>query len=55
MIPHDEPDPGHPLSVGEAYARTIPGARIVTEEPGSSPIAWQGGQLSRVIAEAAAA
>jgi pimeloyl-ACP methyl ester carboxylesterase len=49
----DEADPGHPLSVGEAYARAIPGARIVTEEAGSSPIAWQGGQLSRVIAETA--
>jgi pimeloyl-ACP methyl ester carboxylesterase len=50
----DEADPGHPLSVGEAYARTIPGARLVTEDEGSSPIAWQGGQLSRVIADAAA-
>ena len=50
----DEADPGHPLEVGEAYARTIPGARLVTEDEGSSPIAWQGGQLSRVIAEAAA-
>jgi pimeloyl-ACP methyl ester carboxylesterase len=49
----DEADPGHPLGVGEAYARTIPGARLVTEDEGSSPIAWQGGQLSRVIAEAA--
>jgi hypothetical protein len=26
----------------------------VVEEPGRSPIAWQGGQLSKVIAEAAA-
>jgi pimeloyl-ACP methyl ester carboxylesterase len=51
----DEADPGHPLAVGEAWARAIPGARVVTEEPGSSPIAWQGGQLSRVIAEAATA
>ena len=49
----DEADPGHPLAVGEAWARAIPGARIVTEEPGSSPIAWQGGRLSRVIAAAA--
>jgi pimeloyl-ACP methyl ester carboxylesterase len=49
----DEADPGHPLSVGEAYARTIPGARLVTEDEGSSPLAWQGGQLSRVIAETA--
>src|SRR5436190_2058283 len=47
----DEADPGHPLSVGEAYARTIPGARLLTEDEGSSPLAWQGGQLSRAIAE----
>jgi pimeloyl-ACP methyl ester carboxylesterase len=50
----DEADPGHPLSVGEDYARVIPGARLVVEDEGSSPIAWQGGQLSKVIAEAAA-
>ena len=46
----DEADPGHPLSVGEAYAELIPGAELVVEEPGRSPIAWQGGQLSKVIA-----
>jgi pimeloyl-ACP methyl ester carboxylesterase len=56
----DEADPGHPLAVGETYARTIPGARLVVEEarvdghPIPSPIAWQGGQLSRVLAELAA-
>jgi len=50
----DEADPGHPFAVGEAYAAAIPGARLVTEEPGRSPVAWQGGQLSRVIAELAA-
>jgi hypothetical protein len=50
----DEADPGHPLSVGEDYARVIPGARLVVEEQGRSPIAWQGGQLSKLIAEAAA-
>jgi pimeloyl-ACP methyl ester carboxylesterase len=50
----DEADPGHPLAVGEAYAATIPGARLLTEEPGKSPLAWQGGQLSRAIAELAA-
>jgi pimeloyl-ACP methyl ester carboxylesterase len=49
----DEADPGHPLAVGEAYARTIPGARLVVEEEGESPIAWQGGRVSRVIAEVA--
>jgi pimeloyl-ACP methyl ester carboxylesterase len=50
----DDADPSHPLSVGEDYARVIPGARVVVEEPGKSPLAWQGGQLSRVIAEVAA-
>jgi pimeloyl-ACP methyl ester carboxylesterase len=50
----DEPDPGHPQAVGEAYAATIPGARLVLDEPGRSPIAWQGSQLSRLIAEVAA-
>ena len=46
----DEADPGHPLAVGQAYAKTIPGAELVVEEEGKSPLAWQGGQLSRVIA-----
>jgi pimeloyl-ACP methyl ester carboxylesterase len=50
----DEADPEHPYAVGERYAATIPGARLVSEEPGKSPLAWQGGQLSRVIAETAA-
>ena len=49
----DEADPGHPLAVGERYARAIPGARLAVEEegpPSQSPIAWQGGQLSKLIA-----
>jgi pimeloyl-ACP methyl ester carboxylesterase len=46
----DEPDPTHPLAVGERYAAAIPRARLAVEEPGSSPIAWQGGQLSKVLA-----
>jgi pimeloyl-ACP methyl ester carboxylesterase len=49
----DEADPGHRLAVGAAYAAAIPGARLVTEPEGRSPLAWQGGQLSRVIAELA--
>ncbi len=49
----DEADPGHPLAVGEAYARTIPNAELVVEEEGKSPIAWQGSQLSKIIAEVA--
>ena len=53
----DEADPGHPLAVAERYAAAIPGARLVVEpeeRPPRSPIAWQGGQLSRVLAELAA-
>ena len=50
----DEADPGHPFAVGALYAETIPGAQLVTEEEGRSPLAWQGGQLSRVIADLAA-
>jgi pimeloyl-ACP methyl ester carboxylesterase len=48
---NDEADPEHPQAVGEAYADAIPGARLVTDEPGRSPVAWQGSQLSRLIAE----
>jgi pimeloyl-ACP methyl ester carboxylesterase len=50
----DEADPGHPLAVGENYATAIPGARLIVEAPGQSPIAWQGGQLSKVLSELAA-
>ena len=49
----DEPDPEHPQALAEAYARTIPGARLMTDEPGRSPRAWQGSQLSKVIASVA--
>jgi pimeloyl-ACP methyl ester carboxylesterase len=53
----DEADPGHPLAVAELYAQRIPAAQLIVEEagpPARSPIAWQGGQLSRVIGELAA-
>jgi pimeloyl-ACP methyl ester carboxylesterase len=49
----DEADPEHPQAVGEAYASAIPGAQLITDEPGRSPVAWQGSQLSRVIASVA--
>ena len=49
----DEPDPEHPQALAAAYARAIPGARLITDEPGRSPVAWQGSQLSKVIASAA--
>lgn len=51
----DEADPEHPYATGERYARAIAGAELVSEAPGKSPLAWQGGQLSRVIAEQAGA
>ena len=50
----DDIDFEHPLEIAERYARFIPGARLVLEEPGKSPLAWQGGRVSAVIAEAAA-
>jgi pimeloyl-ACP methyl ester carboxylesterase len=49
----DEADPGHPMAVAETYAHSIPNATLVVEEPGRSPIAWQGGQLSKLITELA--
>ena len=51
---HDEPDPGHPYAVAEAYAEALPDARLISEEKGDSPLAWQGGKLSREIASFAA-
>ena len=47
----DESDPGHPLAVAQEYARRLPRAQLVVEEPGKAPLAWQGTQLSRAIAE----
>ncbi len=49
----DESDPEHPYAVGERYAKAIPGARLLSEEPGASPLAWQGAQVSKVISEVA--
>jgi pimeloyl-ACP methyl ester carboxylesterase len=49
----DEVDPRHPLSVARHYAETIPGAELLVEDEGPpvhSPLAWQGGRVSRVIA-----
>lgn len=47
---HDEADPGHPYAVAEQWAERLPRATLVSEEPGASPLAWQGGRLSREIA-----
>ena len=45
----DGADPGHPYEVAAAYAAHLPQARLVGEEEGQSPLAWQGGRLSREI------
>ena len=47
----DDTDPGHPLAVAEEYARRLPRARLLVEEPGESPLAWRGSSLSKAIAE----
>jgi pimeloyl-ACP methyl ester carboxylesterase len=45
----DELDPQHPYEVAQVYADRIEGAELVSEEPGASPLAWRGAQLSRAI------
>jgi pimeloyl-ACP methyl ester carboxylesterase len=49
----DEVDPEHPYALGERFAEAIPHARLVSEEQGASPLAWQGAQVSKVISEVA--
>lgn len=46
----DESDPTHPLALAEAYARRLPQGKLVLEDPGEPPLAWQGAQLSQAIA-----
>jgi hypothetical protein len=47
---HDEADPGHPYAAAAAYAERLPRARMISEGEGDSPLAWQGGRLSRELA-----
>ncbi|MFL5832924.1 MAG: alpha/beta hydrolase [Solirubrobacterales bacterium] len=47
---NDEADPGHPYEAAAAYAEALPQARLVSEAEGESPLAWQGGKLSRALA-----
>jgi pimeloyl-ACP methyl ester carboxylesterase len=46
---HDEADPGHPYATAVVYAAALPNARLISEDAGQSPLAWQGGRLSREI------
>jgi pimeloyl-ACP methyl ester carboxylesterase len=47
---HDAADPGHPYEAAAAYADRLPQARLLSEPQGESPLAWQGGRLSRELA-----
>jgi pimeloyl-ACP methyl ester carboxylesterase len=47
----DEADPGHPLATAEEYARRLPRGELVVEDPGDTPLAWQGARLSRAIGD----
>ncbi len=50
----DEADPGHPLEIARRYAELLPAGRLVVEDGGASPLAWQGGRVSKLIAGVAA-
>jgi 3-oxoadipate enol-lactonase len=47
---HDGADPGHPYAVAASYAERLPRATLISEREGESPLAWQGGRLSRQLA-----
>ena len=47
---HDEADPGHPYAIAEAWVDALPEATLISEAEGESPLAWQGGRLSKAIA-----
>jgi hypothetical protein len=51
---NDDADPEHPEELGLAYAQALPNARLITDPPGKSPVAWQGSQLSQIIADVVA-
>jgi len=47
---NDDADPGHPYEAASAYAQALPNAQLLSEGEGESPLAWQGGKLSRALA-----
>lgn len=47
---NDGADPGHPYAAAAAYAEALPQGELVSEAAGESPLAWQGGKLSRALA-----
>jgi len=46
---HDRADPGHPYAIAAQWAERLPAATLISEAEGASPLAWQGGKLSREI------
>ena len=46
----DAADPTHPHGVAAAWAEALPLADLIVEGEGESPLAWQGGRLSREVA-----
>lgn len=46
----DAADPGHPYAVAAAYAERLPRATLIGGGEGETPLAWQGGRLSRELA-----
>jgi 3-oxoadipate enol-lactonase len=48
---NDDADPGHPFAAAAAYAEALPRAELISEDEGESPLAWQGGKLSRALAD----
>jgi pimeloyl-ACP methyl ester carboxylesterase len=51
---NDDADPEHPQELGLAYAQALRNSQLITDAPGRSPVAWQGSQLSQIIAEVVA-
>ena len=47
---HDDADPGHPYDGRRGVRERLPRRGLVSEAEGQSPLAWQGGRLSREIA-----
>lgn len=47
---NDDADPGHPYEAAAAHAEALPQAQLLSEGEGESPLAWQGGKLSRALA-----
>jgi pimeloyl-ACP methyl ester carboxylesterase len=47
----DSADPMHPLAIAESYVEQLPNGRLLVEDEGKAPLAWQGARLSRAIVE----